>query len=176
MNRSHRSHVQFVSISFEPVTVIRFIVPCMLLSVRYLFTQPVCTSLSNICGISRSYSPLSRKIIRLTVKEQYCSQLFLEILDNSFDYFNGSERTLLAVITKVGPAARIFHIFSRSVFTRVTEVAMFNYTAQQKDKLEFPTSVLIDCFSFGKGNKFGSSFANEMAIFAFVFNHGCEVS
>lgn len=86
MIRSHRSHVQFISIFTEPVTVIRFIV--LLLSVRNLFTnaQPVCTSLSNICGISRSDSPLFRKIIRLTVKEQYCSRLFLEILDNSFDY------------------------------------------------------------------------------------------
>ena len=58
--------------------------------------------------------------------------------------FNGSERTLLAVITKVGLALRIFHIFSRSVFIRVTEVEMFNLvTVHQKYKLEFLTSVLI---------------------------------
>lgn len=88
MIRSHRSHVSLLVFSLSLSLLSDLSCPVMLLSVRNLFTnaQPVCTSLSNICGISRSDSPLFRKIIRLTVKEQYCSRLFLEILDNSFDY------------------------------------------------------------------------------------------
>lgn len=70
----------------------------------------------------------------------------------------------------MGPAARIFHIFSRSVFIRVTEVGMFNYMySMHNRKTNFNFQHLFDSefwlvvfVGLEKATYFGASFANKM--------------
>lgn len=72
---------------------------------------------------SRYLSPIFRRITRITVKEQYQEQLFWEVLDNSFNYFNGGQKKRRDHNNKGGADLTDFSHFSHNFsIQKVTEV------------------------------------------------------